>query len=87
MDDYSRFTCVKFLRSKDETPEFVINFLKQMQNSVPRTLQQNNISKDVIVHIVEASHSTNDDILKSTHVSRAASLLVALSKPTKEAKI
>ncbi|GJX80389.1 retrovirus-related pol polyprotein from transposon TNT 1-94 [Tanacetum coccineum] len=28
MDDYSRFTWVKFLRSKDETPEFVIKFLK-----------------------------------------------------------
>ncbi|GJQ95612.1 retrovirus-related pol polyprotein from transposon TNT 1-94 [Tanacetum coccineum] len=31
MDDYSRFTWVTFLRSKDETPEFVINFLKQIQ--------------------------------------------------------
>ncbi|GJR08747.1 retrovirus-related pol polyprotein from transposon TNT 1-94 [Tanacetum coccineum] len=28
VDDYLRFTWVKFLRSKDETPEFVINFLK-----------------------------------------------------------
>ncbi|GKE69831.1 retrovirus-related pol polyprotein from transposon TNT 1-94, partial [Tanacetum coccineum] len=33
VDDYSRFTWVKFLRSKDETPEFVINFLKQIQLS------------------------------------------------------
>ncbi|GJW39892.1 retrovirus-related pol polyprotein from transposon TNT 1-94, partial [Tanacetum coccineum] len=31
VDDYSRFTWVKFLRSKDETPEFVIKFLKQIQ--------------------------------------------------------
>ncbi|GJX71877.1 putative ribonuclease H-like domain-containing protein, partial [Tanacetum coccineum] len=31
VDDYSRFTWVNFLRSKDETPEFVINFLKQIQ--------------------------------------------------------
>ncbi|GKF04996.1 retrovirus-related pol polyprotein from transposon TNT 1-94, partial [Tanacetum coccineum] len=31
VDDYSRFTWVKFLRSKDETLEFVINFLKQIQ--------------------------------------------------------
>ncbi|GJY84373.1 retrovirus-related pol polyprotein from transposon TNT 1-94 [Tanacetum coccineum] len=31
VDDYSRFTWVKFLRSKDETPEFVTNFLKQIQ--------------------------------------------------------
>ncbi|GJY21668.1 retrovirus-related pol polyprotein from transposon TNT 1-94 [Tanacetum coccineum] len=41
VDDYTRFTWVKFLRSKDETPEFVTNFLKQIQ-------------KDAIVH-VEAS--------------------------------
>ncbi|GKA62819.1 retrovirus-related pol polyprotein from transposon TNT 1-94, partial [Tanacetum coccineum] len=34
VDDYSRFTWVKFLRSKDETPEFVINFMKQIQNDV-----------------------------------------------------
>ncbi|GJX86133.1 integrase, catalytic region, zinc finger, CCHC-type containing protein [Tanacetum coccineum] len=31
VDDYSRFTWVKFLRSKDETPAFVINLLKQLQ--------------------------------------------------------
>ncbi|GJZ36534.1 putative ribonuclease H-like domain-containing protein [Tanacetum coccineum] len=31
VDDYSRFTWVKFLRSKDETLEFVIKFLKQIQ--------------------------------------------------------
>ncbi|GJR64843.1 retrovirus-related pol polyprotein from transposon TNT 1-94 [Tanacetum coccineum] len=34
VDDYSRFTWVKFLRSKDETPEFVTNFLKQIQNTM-----------------------------------------------------
>nr|GEY44115.1 reverse transcriptase domain-containing protein [Tanacetum cinerariifolium] len=31
VDDYSRFTWVKFLRSKDETPEFIIKFLKMIQ--------------------------------------------------------
>ncbi|GJW29210.1 retrovirus-related pol polyprotein from transposon TNT 1-94 [Tanacetum coccineum] len=31
VDDYSRFTWVMFLRSKDETPAFVINLLKQLQ--------------------------------------------------------
>nr|GEW69958.1 retrovirus-related Pol polyprotein from transposon TNT 1-94 [Tanacetum cinerariifolium] len=31
VDDYSRFTWVKFLRSKDETPEFVTKFLTQIQ--------------------------------------------------------
>ncbi|GKF59456.1 retrovirus-related pol polyprotein from transposon TNT 1-94 [Tanacetum coccineum] len=31
IDDYSRFNWVKFLRSKDETPEVVIKFRKQIQ--------------------------------------------------------
>nr|GEU61922.1 integrase, catalytic region, zinc finger, CCHC-type, peptidase aspartic, catalytic [Tanacetum cinerariifolium] len=31
VDDYSRFTWVKFLRSKDETPEVVIKFRQQIQ--------------------------------------------------------
>ncbi|GJT55998.1 retrovirus-related pol polyprotein from transposon TNT 1-94, partial [Tanacetum coccineum] len=31
IDDYSRFTWVKFLRSKDEVPEFVIKVLKIIQ--------------------------------------------------------
>nr|GFB51301.1 retrovirus-related Pol polyprotein from transposon TNT 1-94 [Tanacetum cinerariifolium] len=32
VDDYSRFTWVKFLHSKDETPMFIIKFLKMIQN-------------------------------------------------------
>nr|GEV19075.1 hypothetical protein [Tanacetum cinerariifolium] len=31
VDDYSRFTWVKFLRSKDEALNFIINFLKMIQ--------------------------------------------------------
>nr|GFA91833.1 retrovirus-related Pol polyprotein from transposon TNT 1-94 [Tanacetum cinerariifolium] len=31
VDDYSRFTWVKFLHSKDETPIFIIKFLKMIQ--------------------------------------------------------
>ncbi|GJX46163.1 retrovirus-related pol polyprotein from transposon TNT 1-94 [Tanacetum coccineum] len=33
VDDYSRFTWVKCLRSKDEAPAFIINFLKMIQNT------------------------------------------------------
>ncbi|GJT63839.1 integrase, catalytic region, zinc finger, CCHC-type containing protein [Tanacetum coccineum] len=39
VDDYSRFTRVKFLRSKDETPEFVIKFLKQIQVGLYKTVR------------------------------------------------
>ncbi|GKF31390.1 retrovirus-related pol polyprotein from transposon TNT 1-94, partial [Tanacetum coccineum] len=31
VDDYSRFTWVKCLRSKDEAPNFIIKFLKMIQ--------------------------------------------------------
>ncbi|GJY04158.1 retrovirus-related pol polyprotein from transposon TNT 1-94 [Tanacetum coccineum] len=37
VDDYSRFTWVKFLRSKDETPAVVIKFLKQIQVGLNKT--------------------------------------------------
>ncbi|GJS49945.1 retrovirus-related pol polyprotein from transposon TNT 1-94 [Tanacetum coccineum] len=39
VDDYSRFTWVKFLRSKDETPVFVINLLKQLQVGINKTVR------------------------------------------------
>ncbi|GJU99603.1 retrovirus-related pol polyprotein from transposon TNT 1-94 [Tanacetum coccineum] len=39
VDDYSRFTWVKFLRSKDETPVFVINLLKQLQVGLNKTVR------------------------------------------------
>ncbi|GJW62914.1 retrovirus-related pol polyprotein from transposon TNT 1-94 [Tanacetum coccineum] len=39
VDDYSRFTWVKFLRLKDETPEVVIKFLKQIQVGLNKTVR------------------------------------------------
>ncbi|GJS24595.1 retrovirus-related pol polyprotein from transposon TNT 1-94 [Tanacetum coccineum] len=43
--DYSQFTLVKFLRSKDETPNFVIKFLKMIQvclNATVRNIHSDN---------------------------------------------
>ncbi|GKB10461.1 retrovirus-related pol polyprotein from transposon TNT 1-94 [Tanacetum coccineum] len=39
IDDYSRFTWVKFLRTKDEAPEIIIKFLKQAQVSLNATVR------------------------------------------------
>nr|GEV54538.1 retrotransposon protein, putative, Ty1-copia subclass [Tanacetum cinerariifolium] len=39
IDDYSLFTWVKFLRSKDETPQFVIKFLNQIQVGLNKTIR------------------------------------------------
>ncbi|KAI3715263.1 hypothetical protein L6452_22237 [Arctium lappa] len=38
-DDYSRYTWVKFLRSKDETPEVLITFLKTTQVNMQRQIK------------------------------------------------
>ncbi|GJU41384.1 retrovirus-related pol polyprotein from transposon TNT 1-94, partial [Tanacetum coccineum] len=45
VDDYSQFTWVKFLRSKDEAIEFIIKFLKMIQvhlNVTVRNIRTNN---------------------------------------------
>ncbi|GKB82986.1 retrovirus-related pol polyprotein from transposon TNT 1-94 [Tanacetum coccineum] len=39
VDDYLRFTWVKFLRSKDETPKVVIKFLNQIQVGLNKTVR------------------------------------------------
>nr|GEY31314.1 retrovirus-related Pol polyprotein from transposon TNT 1-94 [Tanacetum cinerariifolium] len=39
VDDYSRFTWVKFLRSKDETPEVIIKFITQIQVGLNKTVR------------------------------------------------
>ncbi|GKB88428.1 retrovirus-related pol polyprotein from transposon TNT 1-94 [Tanacetum coccineum] len=39
VDGYSRFTWVKFLRSKDETLEFVVKLLKQLQVGLNKTVR------------------------------------------------
>nr|GFD32803.1 putative ribonuclease H-like domain-containing protein [Tanacetum cinerariifolium] len=39
VDDYSRFTWVKILRSKDETPEVVIKFIQQIQVGLNKTVR------------------------------------------------
>nr|GEZ04307.1 retrovirus-related Pol polyprotein from transposon TNT 1-94 [Tanacetum cinerariifolium] len=54
VDDYSRFTWVKFLISKDETLDVVIKFITQIQ-TVPRTLQQNGVVKRWNRTLVEAA--------------------------------
>ncbi|GJX88997.1 retrovirus-related pol polyprotein from transposon TNT 1-94 [Tanacetum coccineum] len=40
VDDYSRFIWVKFLRSKDEAPNFIIKFLKMIQVRLKVTIRR-----------------------------------------------
>nr|GEZ14016.1 copia protein [Tanacetum cinerariifolium] len=55
VDDYSRFTSVKFLRSKDETLDVVINIF--YQKTAPRTQQQNGVVKMQNRTLVEAART------------------------------
>nr|GEZ14782.1 hypothetical protein [Tanacetum cinerariifolium] len=58
VDDYSRFTWVKFLRSKDETPDLIIKFLKMIQ-----------VRLKVPVHqaVATACFSQNRSIIRLRH--------------------
>ncbi|GJT26854.1 retrovirus-related pol polyprotein from transposon TNT 1-94 [Tanacetum coccineum] len=54
VDDYSRFTCFKCLRSKDEAPDFIIKFLKMIQVRLKTPLHSKMVSlKDAIDHPLE----------------------------------
>ncbi|GKB50509.1 putative ribonuclease H-like domain-containing protein, partial [Tanacetum coccineum] len=64
VDDYSRFTWVKCLRSKDEALDFIIKFLKMIQKvgishetSVARSLQRNGVVERWNRTLIEAART------------------------------
>ncbi|GJZ14675.1 retrovirus-related pol polyprotein from transposon TNT 1-94, partial [Tanacetum coccineum] len=64
VDEYSRFTWVKFLRSKDEALDFIIKFLKMIQNIgishetyVARSPQQNGVVERRNRTLIEAART------------------------------
>nr|GEU81802.1 retrovirus-related Pol polyprotein from transposon TNT 1-94 [Tanacetum cinerariifolium] len=63
VDDYSRFTWVKCLRSKDENSDFIIKFLKMIQvgisheTSVACSPQQNGVVERRNRMLIEATHT------------------------------
>ncbi|GJW59051.1 retrovirus-related pol polyprotein from transposon TNT 1-94 [Tanacetum coccineum] len=82
VNDYSRFTWVKFLRSKDEAPDFIIKFLKmiQVRLKVPvRRIKTNNGTKFVnqtlrkyyekvgIYHETSVAHSPQQNDVVERH--------------------
>nr|GEW43824.1 retrovirus-related Pol polyprotein from transposon TNT 1-94 [Tanacetum cinerariifolium] len=68
VDDYSRFTWVKFLRSKDETLDFIIKFLKMIQT--PYELLYSKLPDLSFFHVFGAlCYPTNDnENLETIHV-------------------
>ncbi|GJV89458.1 retrovirus-related pol polyprotein from transposon TNT 1-94 [Tanacetum coccineum] len=73
VDDYSRFTWVKFIRSKDEAPEFIIKFLNMKQVSLNATVR--NIRTDNGTKFVNQTlHSYYEDVGISHETSVARTL-------------
>nr|GEW67725.1 hypothetical protein [Tanacetum cinerariifolium] len=74
IDDYSRFTWVFFLATKDETSPILKTFITSLENqlslkgikrefSVPRTPQQNNIPERKYKTLIEAARTMLVDLL------------------------
>ncbi|GJS62121.1 retrovirus-related pol polyprotein from transposon TNT 1-94 [Tanacetum coccineum] len=71
VDDYSRFTWVKFLASKDEAPYFIIKFLKIIQvrlNAIVRNIRTDNGTE----FVNQTLHSYYESVVISheTYVAR-----------------
>ncbi|GKE86352.1 retrovirus-related pol polyprotein from transposon TNT 1-94, partial [Tanacetum coccineum] len=71
MDDYSRFTWVKFLASKDEAPDFIIKFQKMIQvrlNTPVRNIRTDN--KTEFVNQTLRSYYDSVGISHETSIAR-----------------
>ncbi|GJZ44526.1 retrovirus-related pol polyprotein from transposon TNT 1-94 [Tanacetum coccineum] len=84
VDDYSRYTWTHFLRSKDETPEVLIDFLKLVQRGLHAQVGKFELTKGILLSeeltgyitrvIVETIHVNFDELplMVSDHVISSA---------------
>ncbi|GJW84841.1 retrovirus-related pol polyprotein from transposon TNT 1-94 [Tanacetum coccineum] len=70
LDDYSRFTWVKFLRTKDEAPEIIIKILKQAQVSLEATVRYLHTDNDIEFVNQTLRNYTEVEITHNTSVAR-----------------
>ncbi|GKD20067.1 putative ribonuclease H-like domain-containing protein, partial [Tanacetum coccineum] len=75
VDDYSRFTWMKFLPSKDEAPDFIIKFLKMIQVRLNATVK--NIRTD---NGTEFVNQTLRDYYEQVGISRKTSVARTLQQ-------
>nr|GEU71264.1 putative reverse transcriptase domain, ribonuclease H-like domain, aspartic peptidase domain protein [Tanacetum cinerariifolium] len=71
VDDYSRYTWTHFLRSKDETPEVLIDFLRLVQRGLHAQSRAYRVFNKRTKVIVEIIHVNFDELpqMASDHVS------------------
>ncbi|GKA59927.1 retrovirus-related pol polyprotein from transposon TNT 1-94 [Tanacetum coccineum] len=73
VDDYSRFTWVKFLRTKDEAPEKIIKYLKQTQVSLKATVRYLRIDNDIeFINQLLRNYTENVGITHHTSIARTS---------------
>ncbi|GJT47298.1 retrovirus-related pol polyprotein from transposon TNT 1-94 [Tanacetum coccineum] len=70
VDDYSRFTWVKFLASKDEAPDFIIKFMKMIQVRLNATVR--NICTDNGTEFVNQTLSSYYESVGISHQTLVA---------------
>ncbi|GKA90605.1 retrovirus-related pol polyprotein from transposon TNT 1-94 [Tanacetum coccineum] len=70
VDDYSQFTWVKFLCSKDKVPEFVIKFLKMIQGRLNATVH--NIRTDNGIEFANRTLRAYDEEVRISHQTLVA---------------
>ncbi|GJU86171.1 retrovirus-related pol polyprotein from transposon TNT 1-94 [Tanacetum coccineum] len=73
VDDYSRFTWVKFLASKDEAPNFIIKFLKMIQVRLNATVRN--------IHTDNGTEFVNQTLRNHTLVEAAHTMLIFTQAP------
>ncbi|GJS99694.1 retrovirus-related pol polyprotein from transposon TNT 1-94 [Tanacetum coccineum] len=73
VDDYSRFTWVKCLRSKDEALVFIINFLKMIKKLLKETDRRIRIDNELsfVPSDIMMEYSEKVGILSETYVARS----------------
>nr|GEU76282.1 hypothetical protein [Tanacetum cinerariifolium] len=71
VDDYSRYTCTHFLRSKDETPEVLIDFLRLVQRGLHAQVRIVRTDKGTkFLNITLHAYFVSEEIQHQTSVAR-----------------
>nr|GEX73452.1 retrovirus-related Pol polyprotein from transposon TNT 1-94 [Tanacetum cinerariifolium] len=82
VDDYSRFTWVKFLASKDEAPDFIIKFLKMIQVRLNAAIKNIRIdNKTVFINQTLRDYYEQVGISHETSVARTPQQNASVASP------
>ncbi|KAI3681020.1 hypothetical protein L6452_35801 [Arctium lappa] len=76
VDDYSRYTWVKFLRSKHETPEVLINFLKTTQD----VASEQSSSEPVLTGVLASGQISPEPVSNDNNSDKASTSTSHLSE-------